>query len=402
MDSKRHITLTEVFSAHNYAPLEVVLSRGEGVWVWDVEGKKYLDMLSAYSALNFGHRNPRIEAAAISQLQKITLTSRAFFNDQLGPCCQELAALTGLDMVLLMNSGAEAVETSLKAVRRWGYQVKKVPENRAEIICIEGNFAGRTTTIISFNTEEDNRRGFGPFTPGFVIARFGDAEHLESLINENTVAVLLEPIQGEAGILIPPEGYLRAVRDLCSRHRVLLVADEIQTGLCRTGALFACDHENIKPDVLLLGKSLGGGITPISAVIAKREVMETFTPGSHGSTFGGNPFACAIAREVLAIIREEHPERRSYELGEFFLQELRSIRSPFVRDIRGRGLFIGMDIDPDFGPAKKVCGLLKEQGLLCKDTRKQTIRFAPPLTIEKQELVWALERIEGVLKDAAK
>lgn len=396
MDSKTQIELTEHYGAHNYSPLDVVLSRGEGVWVWDVEGNKYLDMLAAYSALNFGHRNPRIHHAAVRQLDRITLTSRAFYNDQLGPLCKELAELCKLDVVLPMNSGAEAVETAIKASRRWGYEIKGVPANHAEIICIEGNFAGRTTTIVSFSSDPETKKGFGPFTPGFTTARFGDASDIESLITKNTVAVLLEPIQGEAGILIPPDGYLKAVRQICDRHNVLFIADEIQTGLCRTGELFACDHEQVLPDLLIIGKSLGGGITPISAVVGKREVMNVFVPGSHGSTFGGNPFACAIAREVLSLIREEHPEKNSKTLGAFFVESLRSIRSSIIRGIRGRGLFVGVDIDPAFGPAKKVCQLLKAEGLLCKDTRKQTIRFAPPLIISKAELEHALERIERV------
>lgn len=396
MDSKTQIELTEHYGAHNYSPLDVVLSRGEGVWVWDVDGTKYLDMLAAYSALNFGHRNPRIHQAALRQLDRITLTSRAFYNDQLGPLCKELAELCKLDVVLPMNSGAEAVETAIKASRRWGYEIKGVPANHAEIICIEGNFAGRTTTIVSFSSDPETKKGFGPFTPGFTTARFGDASDIESLITKNTVAVLLEPIQGEAGILIPPDGYLKAVRQICDRHNVLLMADEIQTGLCRTGELFACDHEQVLPDLLIIGKSLGGGVTPISAVVGKREVMNVFVPGSHGSTFGGNPFACAIAREVLSLIREEHPEKNSKALGAFFVESLRSIRSSIIRGIRGRGLFVGVDIDPAFGPAKKVCQLLKAEGLLCKDTRKQTIRFAPPLIISKAELEHALERIERV------
>lgn len=398
MDSKQHIALTEQYSAHNYAPLDVVIASAEGAWVHDVEGKRYLDMLSAYSALNFGHRNKRLVDAAINQLQKVAVTSRAFYNDQLGLFCKELADLCRLDVVLPMNSGAEAVETMIKASRRWGYRVKGVPENKAEIICMSGNFAGRTTTIVSFSTEETTTQHYGPFTPGFKIATYGDAEHVAALINANTVAVLLEPIQGEAGVIIPPDGFLAEVRKLCDQHRVLFLADEVQTGLCRTGELFACDYEGVRPDLLALGKSLGGGIIPVSAVVGKKEVMDVFTPGSHGSTFGGNPLACAIAREVIALIHAEQPQKRSKELGAYFLEKLREMKGSFVTEIRGRGLFIGVDVDPSYAPAKKICAKLKEQGLLCKDTRQQTIRFAPPLTIEKSDLDWALEQIGHVFK----
>lgn len=398
MDSTKHIEMTEAFGAHNYAPLDVVLARGEGVWVTDVEGRRYLDMLSAYSALNFGHRNARLHAAALRQMEQITLTSRAFYNDQLGPFCKELSELCRLDMVLPMNSGAEAVETAIKACRRWGYEVKGVPQDRAEIICMSGNFAGRTTTIVGFSTEEGNRRGFGPFTPGFRIAKYGDAHSIAELITPQTVGVLLEPIQGEAGIIIPPDGFLREVRELCTKKKILFIADEIQTGLCRTGALFACDHEQVAPDVLILGKSLGGGILPVSAVIGTGEVMEVFTPGSHGSTFGGNPLACAVGREVIRLIREEKPQAAARELGAYFLHELQQCISAPVAAVRGRGLFIGVDIDPAWGPAKKVGSLLKEKGVLSKDTRSQTLRFAPPLTITRSEIDWALERIREVFQ----
>lgn len=398
MDSKQHIEMTEAFSAHNYSPLDVVISSGTGAWVSDVEGKRYLDMLSAYSALNFGHQNKRIIAAATAQLNRLTMTSRAFFNDQLGPFCKELAELCGLDMVLPMNSGAEAVETAIKASRRWGYQVKNVPQNEAEIICLSGNFAGRTTTIIGFSTEADTRKDFGPFTPGFKIAQFGDIADLESKITPKTVAILAEPIQGEGGVIIPPDGYLKAMRSLCDRNNVLMVLDEVQTGLCRTGKVFAWEHEDAKPDLITLGKSLGGGITPVSALVGKSEVMKLFTPGSHGSTFGGNPFACAVAREVIALIKSERPQERARSLGDYFLAELKSIRSSFVTEVRGRGLFIGCDVDPAYGPAKKVCYKLKEHGLLCKDTRVQTIRFAPPLVIEQKDIEWALQGIRKVFE----
>jgi ornithine--oxo-acid transaminase len=396
LSSQEHISTTEKYSAHNYHPLEVVICRGKGAWVWDVEGKKYLDMLSAYSALNFGHGNDRLLSVARSQLDKLTLTSRAFFNDQLGPMCQELAELCGLDVVLAMNSGAEAVETAIKGARKWGYDVKGVAQDQAEIICFTNNFHGRTTTIVSFSDSKSSRTGFGPFTPGFKLAEYGNIDQLKNAITKNTVGVLIEPIQGEAGILIPPDGYLRQVRELCIANNILMLADEIQTGLCRTGKLFACDHEGVKPDMYIIGKSLGGGIVPISAVIGRRDVMDVFTPGIHGSTFGGNPFACAIAREVIALIKDEEPEKRSQELGLFFVDELRKIKSPKFGEIRGRGLFVGVDIKPEHGSAKKYCLDLKDHGILCKDTRSQTIRFAPPLIIEKAQLEMALDTIAKV------
>jgi ornithine--oxo-acid transaminase len=394
----QHIELTEQYGAHNYAPLPVVLAEGEGVWVTDVDGKRYMDMLSAYSALNFGHRNPRIVRAAEQQLRKLPLTSRAFYNDQFGPFCEELAKFCGMQMVLAMNSGAEAVESALKVARRWGYEKKGVEEDKAEIICMSDNFAGRTISIISFNTEGENRRNFGPFTPGFVIARFGDVADIERCITKNTVAVMFEPIQGEAGVLMPPDGFLRDLREVCSRHRVLMIADEIQTGMCRTGKRFACDHEGVASDMLILGKSLGGGILPISAVVSSVEILGVLTPGSHGSTFGGNPLACAVAREVLRFIADERPEERAAELGALLMERLRAIKSPIVESVRGRGLMVGVDIKPEHGIAKDFCKKLLHEGLLCKDTRKQTIRFAPPLTITQTELEWALERIKGVLQ----
>lgn len=400
MNSREHIRLTEAYSAHNYAPLEVVLSRGEGAWVWDVEDRRYLDMLSAYSALNFGHSNSRILAAARAQLERLTLTSRAFYNDRLGPLCERLAKLCRLDTVLLMNSGAEAVETAIKAVRKWGYEVKGVPDNQAEIVCLEQNFSGRTTTIISFSSSPSAKHHFGPFTPGFVIAPFGDIAALERAITPRTVAVLIEPIQGEAGIIVPPAGYLKAVEGVCRANNVLLIADEIQTGLCRTGAVFACDHEGVRPDLFTIGKSLGGGIVPISAVIGRQDVMAVFTPGTHGSTFGGNPFACAVALAVLDLIEADRPHERAAALGDYALETLRSMSSPYVTGVRGKGLFIGIDIDPAFGPAKKVCHDLMERGVLCKDTRVQTMRLAPPLCIERADLTWGLEQIAIALHAA--
>jgi ornithine--oxo-acid transaminase len=398
MNSHEHIRLTEAYSTHNYSPLEVVISRGEGVWVWDVDGKRYLDMLSAYSALNFGHANPRILQAAHAQLDRLTLTSRAFYNDKLGPLCERLAKLCKLDTVLLMNSGAEAVESSIKIARKWGYEVKGVPDNHAEIICLGQNFAGRTTTIISFSSSPSAKEHFGPFTPGFTIVPFGDAAAMRAAITPHTVAVLVEPIQGEAGIIMPPDGYLSEIAAICRENNVLLIADEIQTGMCRTGKIFACDHEGVIPDIYTIAKSLGGGIVPISAVIGRKEVMDVLTPGTHGSTFGGNPFACAVALEVLNIIEEERPHERAAELGPYLLNALKEIASPIVSGVRGKGLFIGVDIKPEYGPAKKVCHDLMDEGLLCKDTRVQTLRLAPPLVIEKRELDWAIERIAKVLR----
>ncbi|WKZ56296.1 MAG: ornithine--oxo-acid transaminase [Bdellovibrionota bacterium] len=391
--SKQHIELTETFGAHNYAPLEVVLSRGEGAWVWDVEGKRYLDMLSAYSALNFGHCHPRIQKTAHAQLDLLTLTSRAFYNDTLGVMCEKLATLCGMEQVLLMNSGAEAVETAIKMARRWGYREKGIPRDKAEIICFSNNFHGRTTTIVGMSTSESSRADFGPFTPGFVVVPFNDKAALDAAITRNTCAVLIEPIQGEAGIIIPDSGFLSHVRAVCTGHNALMIADEIQTGLCRTGKIFACNHEAVIPDAYLLGKSLGGGITPISAVVSSRSVMQVFTPGSHGSTFGGNPLACAVAETVLDLIIEERPHERAAKLGAWFVEELRGLNSPYISAVRGRGLLIGVDILPEYGKAKDFCHALLDVGLLCKDTREQTIRFAPPLIISEEDLRWALERI---------
>ncbi len=408
--SQELINLTEEYAAHNYAPLPVVLSEGLGAWVTDVEGQRYLDMLSAYSALNFGHRNPRFVEAAKRQLDRLTMTSRAFFSEEFALFSKELAEFCKMEMVLVMNSGAEAVETALKAARRWGYEKKKVEPDHAEIICFNDNFAGRTITIVSFNTEEGNRSGFGPFTPGFKTVSYGDVTELKAAINKNTVGILFEPIQGEGGILIPPYGFLKTIRDLCDEHNILMIADEIQTGLCRTGKIFCCDHEGVQPDLMILGKSLGGGIFPVSAVIGSREVLSVFTPGSHGSTFGGNPLACHIARDVLRYIIEEKPEDRAMYLGQKMLKALCSIadipnsenscsdkgqkiKSKYIRGIRGRGLLIGVDIDPAFGSAKNFCKKLMHEGILSKDTRSQTIRFAPPITIEESDLDWAIEKV---------
>jgi ornithine--oxo-acid transaminase len=398
MDAKELIDLTERYSAHNYAPLEIVARSAEGVWITDVEGHRYLDMVSAYSAINFGHCNPRLIRAARAQLDTLTLTSRAIFSEPMALLSKELATLCRKDKVLLMNSGAEAVETSLKCARKWGQEVKGITEDAAEIVCFSGNFHGRTTTIVGFSTSDESRVGFGPFTPGFVIVPFGDANAAAAAINRNTAAILVEPIQGEGGIIIPPVGFLSELRRVCTEHNVLLIADEIQTGLCRAGDVFACDHEGVEPDIFILGKSLGGGIVPISAIAANDSVMSVFTPGVHGSTFGGNPFACAIAREVIALILEEKPHERAKALGVPFEHRLRTIQSPALTQIRARGLMIGLDIAPEFGVAKDFCKKLKYEGLITKDTRQQTIRLAPALTITQAELDWAFERIERVFR----
>ncbi|CAM5792924.1 MULTISPECIES: ornithine--oxo-acid transaminase [Brevibacillus] len=393
--SNRVIDQTEKFGAHNYHPLPIVISKAEGVWVEDPEGNKYLDMLSAYSALNQGHRHPRIIKALKDQADKVTLTSRAFYNDQLGNFYEKLAEMTGKDMILPMNTGAEAVETALKAVRRWAYDVKKVPDNQAEIIVCEGNFHGRTVTITSFSSDPGYQRGFGPFTPGFKIIPYGDIEALKQAITPNTAAFMLEPIQGEAGIIIPPQGYLKQAYELCKANNVLLVCDEIQTGFGRTGKLFASDWEDVKPDMYIMGKALGGGVFPISAVAADREVLGVFEPGSHGSTFGGNPLGCAVAVAAMDVLVDEKLVERSQELGEYFLGKLKEIKNPLIKEIRGRGLFIGLELET---AARPYCEKLKELGLLCKETHETTIRFAPPLVITKEDLDWAIERIKQVLQ----
>ncbi len=395
--SQDYIALEDRYNAHNYHPLDVVITRAEGAWVWDVEGRRYLDCLSAYSAVNQGHCHPKIVAAMVEQAHKVALTSRAFRNDQLPLLAQELCELTGYEMMLPMNSGAEAVETALKAARKWGYTVKGVPDDRAEIIACAGNFHGRTITIITFSSEEQYRDGFGPFTPGFRIIPYGDIEALERAITPNTVAFLFEPIQGEGGIVIPPEGYLRQARSLCTRHNVLMIADEIQTGLGRTGKLLACEHEEVRPDVVTIGKALSGGMYPVSAVLASREVLGVFEPGDHGSTFGGNPLACAVARTALQVLVEEKLCERSAELGAYLLARLQEIRSPHVLECRGRGLFVGIVLKPQAGGARRFCEALKERGILAKDTHGTIIRLAPPLVIEKKDLDWAVEQITEVL-----
>ena len=398
--SAEHIELVERYSAHNYHPLPVVVSEAEGVWVTDVEGKRYLDMLAAYSALNFGHRHPDLIRVAKEQLDRLTLTSRAFHNDQIGPFLRDLADLCGMDLALPMNSGAEGVETALKTARKWGYEVKGVAPDRAKIIVCDGNFHGRTITIISFSTDPASRRNFGPLTPGFEVVPFGDADALEAAIDDDTVAFLVEPIQGEAGVIVPPEGYLARARELCTERNVLLIADEIQTGLGRTGATFAVEHEGARPDVFILGKALAGGIVPLSAVVADREVLGVFKPGEHGSTFGGNPIACAIGREVLRILRTGELQEASRTNGEYMLKTLAEAGVPTVEEVRGRGLWAGIQLTPEARPARKAAERLLEAGILAKDTHESTIRLAPPLTITREELDWALERILPTLERA--
>jgi ornithine--oxo-acid transaminase len=389
------IQLEEQYGAHNYHPLDVVIDRAQGCWVSDVEGKKYLDCLAAYSAVNQGHCHPKILSALVDQAHKVTLTSRAFRNDQLPLLLQQLHELTGYEMTLPMNSGAEAVETAVKAARKWGHKVKGIPDNKAEIIVCANNFHGRTVTIISFSTDEQYRDGFGPFTPGFKVIPYGDAAALRGAITPNTCAFLVEPIQGEAGIVIPPAGFLKEVAAICQQNRVLLIADEIQSGLGRTGKLFAYMHEGIRPDAVIIGKALSGGFYPVSAVLASREVLGVFHPGDHGSTFGGNPLACAVARAALDVLIEEKLPERSAELGGYLLEKLRTLRSPDLKEVRGRGLWIGIELH---SPARPYCEALKEEGLLCKETHDRVIRIAPPLVITREEIDWAFERIKKVIE----
>lgn len=397
LSTQEYIALEERYGAHNYHPLDVVITRGEGVWVYDVEGRRYLDCLSAYSALNQGHVHPKILQALIEQAQKVTLTSRAFRNDQLPLLYQELSEMSGYEMSLPMNSGAEAVETALKLARKWAYEVKGVPRYQAEIIVAQNNFHGRTISIISFSTEPLYRDAFGPFTPGFVVVPYGDARAVEAAITPNTAAVLLEPIQGEAGVIVPPPGYLRQVAEICRRHNVLFIADEIQTGLGRTGKLFACDHEGVRPDIMILGKALSGGFYPVSAVLADRAILGLFQPGEHGSTFGGNPLAAAVARAALRVIREEHLPERAAEMGTYFMEQLSEIPSPHVKEVRGKGLLIGVELKPEAGGARRFCEALQQEGILAKETHQHVIRFAPPLIIDRETIDWALPRIRRVL-----
>jgi ornithine--oxo-acid transaminase len=398
MNQNAYIELENKYGARNYKPLDVVISRGEGIWVWDVEGNKYMDCLSAYSAMNQGHCHPKILNAMIEQAGKLTLTSRAFRNDQLPLFYKEVCELTRSHMVLPMNSGAEAVETVVKAVRKWAYTTKNIPRDQAEIIVCTNNFHGRTIAIIGFSSEEAYKEGFGPFAPGFKIIPFGDAEALEAAITPNTAAFLVEPIQGEAGVIIPPAGYLKEVRDICNRHNVALILDEIQTGLGRTGKLLAEEHDGIEADLTLVGKALSGGFYPISAVLSNKEVLGVFMPGEHGSTFGGNPLACAVARTALKVLTEENLVRNAEKLGNYFLSKLQEIDSPHIKEVRGKGLMIGVELKPEAGGARPFCEALKGKGLLCKETHENVIRFAPPLVITQDEIDWALERIRQVLK----
>ena len=393
--SEKIIELTNHYGAHNYVPLPIVVSKAEGIWVTDPEGNKYIDMLSAYSAVNQGHRHPKILQALKHQADKVTLVSRAFHSDNLGEWYEKICKLAGKDKALPMNTGAEAVETALKAARRWAYDVKGIEPNQAEIIAFNGNFHGRTMAPVSLSSEAEYQRGYGPLLDGFRKVDFGNETQLKEAINKNTAAVLVEPIQGEAGINIPPEGYLKTIRDLCNEHNILFIADEIQAGLGRSGKLFACDWDNVKPDVYILGKALGGGVLPISVVLADNEVLDVFTPGSHGSTFGGNPLACAVSIAALDVIIDENLPEHSNELGEYFKSELQKINHPAIKEVRGRGLFIGVELHDS---ARPFCEALKEKGLLCKETHDAVIRFAPPLVITKEELDEALNRIRSVFE----
>lgn len=399
MNTKEYIEIEDKFGAHNYHPLDVVINKAQGIWVWDVDGNKYMDCLAAYSAVNQGHCHPRIIKVLKEQADKVTLTSRAFRNDQYPLFCKELCELTGYEMVLPMNSGAEAVETALKAARKWGYKVKGVPEGKAEIITCTNNFAGRTITIISFSTDEQYKDGFGPFTEGFVTVRYGVYEDLEKAINPNTVAFLVEPIQGEGGVIVPPEGYLKKAYDLCKKNNVLFVADEIQSGLGRSGKLFAFNYENIKPDMVTIGKALSGGCYAVSAVLSDKEVLGVFNPGDHGSTFGGNPLGTAVARESLKVLIEENLIENSFEMGNYFREKLKAIKTNYIKEIRGKGLFIGVELYPEAGGARKFCEALMKKGILCKETHENVIRFAPPLIITKEDIDWAIPIIDSVLSN---
>ena len=395
MKTHELLEVTSKYSAPNYLPLPIVIAKAEGVWVEDPEGVKYMDMLSSYSALNQGHRHPKIIQAVKDQLDRVTLTSRAFQNDQLGPFCAKLAELTGMDKILVMNTGAEAVETAIKCARRWAYKYKNVPDNQAEIIVCEGNFHGRTTTVISFSSSPEYKAGFGPLTPGFKIIPYGDIEALKAAITPNTAGFLLEPIQGEAGVVLPPADFLAEAAKVCKENNILFMADEIQTGFGRTGKLFCCQWEDIQPDLYIMGKALGGGVYPVSAVAGSNELMNLFNPGSHGSTFGGNPLGAACAMAAIAVIEEENLVERSQELGSYLKEKLMEIKSPVITEIRGKGLFIGVELNTK---ARPFCEKLKEEGVLCKETHDNVIRFAPPLVITKEELDWAIERVKRVLE----
>ncbi len=395
--SRHYINLTEKYTAHNYHPLPIVIHKAKGVWVWDMEGRKYMDMLSSYSALNQGHTHPKIRRAAIDQLKRIPVTSRAFYNDQLGDFAQKLCKLTKKDKILPMNSGTEAVETSLKIARKWGHVKKGVPEGKQEIITFSNNFHGRTISVISFSTEPQYRFGFGPYTGGFVTIPYGDIKALQKAITKNTVAILIEPIQGEGGVIVPPQGYLKQAYNLCKSTSVLFIADEVQTGLARTGKMFACEHEGIIPDMYVLGKALSGGFYPISAVAANDDIMDVITPGDHGSTFGGNPLAAAIGSAALDVLTEDNLAAKAHKLGNYFIEQLQNLQSPHVKEIRGKGLLIGVEIKKESGKAMEFCYKLMEEGILCKDTHEQTMRFAPALTISEKEIDWAMKRIKKVL-----
>ena len=396
LDAQGPVAQAEQYSAHNYHPLPVVVAKAEGIWVEDIAGKRYMDMLAAYSAINFGHCHPELIAAAKAQLDRVTLTSRAFHNDQLGPFCEALAKLCGMQMVLPMNTGAEAVETAIKTARKWGTTRRGVAEGKAKIIVCQHNFHGRTTTIVSFSTDPQARAGFGPFTPGFTAVPYGDVGALERAIDGDTVAFLVEPIQGEAGVIVPPAGYLKAARALCDKHQVLFIADEIQAGLGRTGKTFACEHEQVVPDIYVLGKALGGGIVPLSAVVSSREILSVFKPGDHGSTFGGNPLACAVGRQVVRMLQEGSMQRQAATLGEAFITRLRRASWPSIKEVRGRGLWVGLELHPQAGLARGFCERLMQEGLLCKDTQQYTIRLAPPLVITAKDLDWAFEKLQSV------
>jgi ornithine--oxo-acid transaminase len=398
MDTKQYIALENEYGARNYHPLDVVIQRGEGIWVEDVEGNRYLDCLSAYSALNQGHVHPRILKALKDQAEKVTLTSRAFRNDQLPLLYKELSEWTGYEMSLPMNSGAEAVETALKLARKWGYQKKGIPRYQAEIIVASGNFHGRTISIISFSTETLYRDDFGPFTPGFITVPYGDADAMEKAINSKTAAILIEPIQGEGGVLIPPDGYLNKIRKMCTKNNVLFIADEIQTGLGRCGKLFACDYEEVRPDVIIIGKALAGGFYPVSAIVADEPILCLFTPGEHGSTFGGNPLGAAVARESIKVIREEKLVENSALMGEYFIERLVEIPSPHIKEVRGKGLLIGVELKNEAGGARRFCEVLMKKGILAKETHEKVIRFAPPLIIKKEDIDWAIPRIRETLQ----
>lgn len=397
MNSNDFISLEEQYGAHNYHPLDVVIDRGEGVWVYDIEGNKYLDCLSAYSALNQGHVHPEILQALVDQAKKVTLTSRAFRNSQLPLLYKELSEMTGYEMSIPMNSGAEAVETAIKLVRKWAYKVKNIPYYQCEVIVASGNFHGRTVSIVSFSTEEFYRKEFGPFTPGFKVVTYGDIDALKNAITPNTAAVMLEPIQGEAGVIIPPAGYLQSVSKLCQENNILFVADEIQTGLGRTGKLFACDHENVRPDMTIIGKALSGGFYPVSAVLADKDIMGLFQPGEHGSTFGGSPLGAAVARAALKVIRDENLVEKSETMGKYFMEHLEEIPSPHIKEIRGKGLLIGVELVPEAKGARRFCESLKTKGILAKETHDNVIRFAPPLVIEKETIDWAMPIIAETL-----